>query len=98
MEIKNKKLSIPKDIAEKYNEIRLDESSLLPKLYTNVKKSVQKEQFSYNLKQNILDKDNINTESTKENTEGGSGNINSTSKKNPNSRKYTFKWHYFIAI
>jgi len=30
IEIKNKKLSIPKNIAEKYNEIRLDEPSLLP--------------------------------------------------------------------
>jgi hypothetical protein len=30
IEIKNKKLSIPKNIAEKYNEIRLEEPSLLP--------------------------------------------------------------------
>lgn len=38
IEIKNKKLSIPKNIAEKYNEIRLEETSLLPVLHQKIGK------------------------------------------------------------
>lgn len=65
LEIKNKKLSIPKDIAEKYNEIKMEETSLLPALYTSLKKSPVRS------KQNgrkFASMDNINTESTRENT------------------------------
>jgi hypothetical protein len=80
LEIKNKKLSIPKDIQEKYNEIKLEESSLLPKLYTNLKKSAHREQTF--TQQNIVD-DMMNTESTRENTIGGENNTKTG--KNPNS-------------
>ncbi len=40
IEIKSKKLSIPKNIAEKYNEIRLDETSLLPVLHKKIAKNM----------------------------------------------------------
>jgi len=82
LEIKNKKLSIPKDIAEKYNEIKDEETSILPKLYTNLKKSAQQKEQQSTRKNTVED---INTESTRENTEGGAV---PTSKKNPNSLSY----------
>ena len=78
LEIKNKKLSIPKDIQEKYNEVRHDETSLLPKLHTNIQKSFQKEQPTM---QNTAE-DFGGTESTRENTEGPSSN-----QKNGNSMR-----------
>jgi hypothetical protein len=72
LEIKNKKLSIPKDIQEKYNEIKLEESSLLPKLFTNLKKSANRDQLY--TQQNTID--DMMTESTRENTVGGDLNLN----------------------
>lgn len=89
LEIKNKKLSIPKDIAEKYNEIKDEESSILPKLYTNLKKSAQKEQqFT---QQNTVE--DINTESTRENTVGGDG---PPAKKNQNPLSYSMENQQFM--
>jgi hypothetical protein len=65
IEIKNKKLSIPKNIAEKYNEIKFDEPSLLPNLYANIKKSPSKNDNS-NFQQ--ISEDFI-TKSTREDTQ-----------------------------
>lgn len=83
IEIKPKKLSIPKNIAEKYNEIKLEEPSLLPVLYRNIPKIKENPK----LQLNTLNKshEEIDQHSpTKEN------NINSTEEnlKNPYSINY----------
>ena len=58
IEIKPKKLSIPKNIAEKYNEIKLEETSLLPVLHKKINKGndqYQKSSYNnYNNNANIL--------------------------------------------
>lgn len=52
IEIKNKKLSIPKNIAEKYNEIKLEEHSLLPNLNQKFGKNSTKKFSNQNQKSN----------------------------------------------
>jgi len=41
IDIKPKKISIPKDIADKYNEMKIEESSLLPILHQRINKNIE---------------------------------------------------------
>lgn len=87
LEIKNKKLSIPKDIQEKYNEVKLEEISLLPSLYTNIKKSPKSERPI------PTNSEDTNTVSTRENTIEGSSTI---SKKTHNPMNYSIQSEPFL--
>jgi len=65
IEIKAKKLSIPKNIAEKYNEIKLEESSLLPVLHQKLSK-ISPSKNSNNKNSKIeQDSDSVNLLNTK---------------------------------
>jgi len=87
IEIKNKKLSIPKNIAEKYNEIRLNEISLLPVLHHTIGKSNQNHNSNYkrnsvNLFESTEDAYGSNVQNTK------SFNNNETMETDPSSKMH----------
>ena len=74
VEIKPKKISIPKNIAEKYNEINLGESTLLPSIYKDILKIPANEKKHKHLKSNIFEKSN-NTEDSQQSNNYNPNNV-----------------------
>lgn len=77
IEIKSKKLSIPKNIAEKYNEIRLEETSLLPVLHKKIAKNIDQRNSIYKSPNS-----NFNSKAIKETDDDANNQLNTKSNDN----------------